>query len=402
MINVAILGFGVVGSGTAALLTENAEIIAKKTGEKIFVKRILDLRDFPDSPFADRITHDINDILNDPEISIVAEVIGGSHPAYEFTCDCFKAGKSVVSSNKEVVANFGVELTNLARECGVSYLFEASVGGGIPVLRPLMEDLSANTISSVHGILNGTTNYILSQMTENKRDFADVLLDAQKKGYAESDPTADVEGIDAMRKICILGAICFGKLFDTNSIPCEGITKIRLADHENAAILNSKIKLIGSAWLENGKIIECVRPCLVPNSNPLYSISDVYNGILVNGDYSGEVMFYGRGAGAEPTASAVVSDIVDIVVCGDSPKKIIWGRAKLDDVMSYDDYAFPHYISVDISDKEKLLASSVGFTELVESNSELFAVTSDITDASLKKIMADNSINLKANICFLK
>ena len=402
MINVAILGFGVVGSGTAALLTENADIIKKKTGEQIFVKRILDLRDFPDSPFADRITHDINDILNDPEISIVAEVIGGATFAYDYTCACFRAGKSVVSSNKEVVATYGVELTALARECGVSYLFEASVGGGIPVLRPLMEDLSANAISSVHGILNGTTNYILTQMTENKRDFADVLADAQKKGYAEANPTADVEGIDAMRKICILGAICFGKLLDTKTISCKGITKVRLADHENAARFSSKIKLIGSAWLVDGQIAECVRPCLVPSTNPLYSISDVYNGILVCGDYSGEVMFYGRGAGAEPTASAVVSDIVDIVVCGDSPKQIFWEKAEPCEVYDYAKHAFSHYIAIDLKDKEKLLSSSIEITDSFEGDGEFVAITADITEKALEDILSDISVELKANLCVLK
>ena len=401
MINVAILGFGVVGSGTARLLTDNAEIIEKKTGEKIHVKKILDLRDFPDSPFADRITHDINDILNDPEISIVAEVIGGSHPAFEFTCACFKAGKSVVSSNKEVVANFGVELTTLARECGVSYLFEASVGGGIPVLRPLMEDLSANAISSVHGILNGTTNYILTQMTEHKRDFADVLADAQKKGYAEADPTADVEGIDAMRKICILGAICFGKILDTKTISAKGITKIRLRDHENAEKLHSKIKLVGSAWTVDSKIVECVRPCMVHETNPLYSISDVYNGILVNGDYSGEVMFYGRGAGAEPTASAVVSDIVDIVVCGDAHKKIFWEKATDDDVFSFADCSYSRYISVSASDKDKLINSGLNIKEELEADDEFACVIGDIKSDELARILSENSVELIAEIAIL-
>ena len=401
MINVAILGFGVVGSGTARLLTDNAEIIEKKTGEKVNVKRILDLRDFPDSPFGGLITHDINDILNDPDISIVAEVIGGSHPAFEFTCSCFKAGKSVVSSNKEVVANFGVELTQLARECGVSYLFEASVGGGIPVLRPLMNDLSANSISSVHGILNGTTNYILTQMTEYKRDFAEVLADAQKKGYAEANPTADVEGIDAMRKICILGAICFGKLLDTKTIHCEGITKVRLIDHENAQKLNSKIKLIGSAWTVDGKIIECVRPCLVGEANPLHSISDVFNVILASGDYSGDVMFYGRGAGAEPTASAVVSDIVDIAVSKDSPKKIYWERATDFDVYDYEDYAYSRYISVDAKMKDKLLACGVEIKQVVADDGEFSAVIGELTDRELEKITSESGIELLANICIL-
>ncbi len=401
MINVAILGFGVVGSGTARLLTENAEIIEKKTGEKICVKRILDLRDFPDSPFADKITHDINDILNDPEISIVAEVIGGSHPAFEFTCACFRAGKSVVSSNKEVVANFGVELTELARECGVSYLFEASVGGGIPVLRPLMNDLSANDITSVHGILNGTTNYILTQMTDYKRDFADVLADAQKKGYAEADPTADVEGIDAMRKICILGAICFGKLLDTSKISCKGITKVRLRDHEAAAECNCKIKLIGSAWKHDGKIIECVRPCFVAESNPLYSIADVFNGILACGDYTGDVMFYGRGAGAGPTASAVVSDIVDIVVSKDSPKKIFWERANDSEIYDYADYGYSRYISVDISQKDALLASGVKIEKLIVDRTECAAILAPITDRQLSDVVKKHSLNILADICVL-
>lgn len=401
MINVAILGFGVVGSGTAKLLTDNAEIIEKKTGESIFVKRILDLRDFPDSPFADRITHDINDILNDPDISIVAEVIGGSHPAFEFTCACFRAGKSVVSSNKEVVANFGVELTELARECGVSYLFEASVGGGIPVLRPLMNDLSANAISSVHGILNGTTNYILTQMTEYKRDFADVLVDAQKKGYAEANPTADVEGIDAMRKICILGAICFGKLLDTTKINCKGITKVRLRDHEIAAECNSKIKLIGSAWKEQGKIVECVRPCFVPMSNPLYSISDVFNGILACGDYTGDVMFYGRGAGAEPTASAVVSDIVDIVVSKDQPKKIFWEKAVDGEVFDYSDYAYSRYISVCAEQKDELLNSGITIKQMITDQDEIAVITEPISDNCIRDIVERGSLDILADICVL-
>lgn len=401
MINVAILGFGVVGSGTAKLLTQNAEIIEKKIGESVYVKRILDLRDFPDSPFADRITHDINDILNDPEISIVAEVIGGSHPAYEFTCQCFKAGKSVVSSNKEVVANFGVELTSLARECGVSYLFEASVGGGIPVLRPLMNDLSANSISSVHGILNGTTNYILTQMTEYKRDFADVLADAQKKGYAEANPTADVEGIDAMRKICILGAICFGKLLDTSKISCKGITKVRLRDHAAAAECNCKIKLIGSAWKEDGKIVECVRPCFVPETNPLYSISDVFNGILACGDYTGDVMFYGRGAGAEPTASAVVSDILDIIVSKDQPKKIVWERALDSELFDYNEYAYSRYISVPAQEKEVLLGSGIGVKQLIVDHDETAIITDPISDKDISAIMEKYSLNILADICVL-
>lgn len=399
MKNVAILGFGVVGSGTANLLTNNASIIEKKTGEKIQVKRILDLRDFPDSPFGHLVTHDINDIINDKDIDIVAEVIGGSHPAYEFTCACLRAGKSVVSSNKEVVANFGAELTQIARENNVSYMFEASVGGGIPVLRPMMNDLSANSFSSVHGILNGTTNYILTQMTEYKKDFDTVLKDAQKKGYAEANPTADVEGIDAMRKICILGAIAFGKLFPTDKIYCKGITDIRLVDHENASKIEAKIKLIGSAVKIEDKILECVRPCIVKNDNPLYSISDVFNGILVNGNYTGDVMFYGRGAGAEPTASAVVSDIIDIV-CRSSNYEISWEKATESDMYDFADFECSRYVCIKKEQKQALVASGI-VDSFISEDDEVSLVTKSITEKAFNDILSKNDIAPTAIICIL-
>ncbi|MBQ7011518.1 MAG: homoserine dehydrogenase [Clostridia bacterium] len=314
MINVAILGFGVVGSGTAALITENADVIKNKIGEEVYVKRILDLRDFPDSPFADRITHDINDIVADPEISIVCELIGGLHPAYEFTVAAMNAGKSVVTSNKEIVATFGVELLEIAARNGVHYMFEAAVGGGIPVLRPLAEDVAVvNAIERVDGILNGTTNYILTQMKENGASFADALSGAQKNGYAEADPSADIEGKDTCRKICILGAIAFGKLVDVSSVSTVGITGVTLSDIENAEKMGYSVKLIGSAFKDaEGRIVELVRPCFVPHGTPLAPVSDVFNGISVRGNYVGDVMFYGRGAGSEPTASAVASDVARI------------------------------------------------------------------------------------------
>ena len=313
MVNVAILGFGVVGSGAAEVLYNNRAIIEKKLGTPVAVKRILDLREFPDSPFAHLVTHDFNEILNDKDIQIVAEMMGGSHPAYDFTKACLEAGKSVVTSNKEVVARFGAELLALAEKNGVRYLFEASVGGGIPIIRPMVNDLASNEILSVNGILNGTTNYILTQMLENGTAYEDALKDAQKKGYAEANPAADVEGLDAARKIVILAALAFGTLLSPDKIHCEGITKITAEDAETAKALGCSVKLIGHTELVSGKVLAMVSPRMIPAANPLSGVSDVFNGILVDANMLGEAMFYGKGAGKLPTASAVVADIIDIV-----------------------------------------------------------------------------------------
>ncbi len=312
MINVAILGFGVVGSGVAEVLASNAAVIAGKLGEEIAVKRVLDLREFPDSPFGHLVTHDFNDILNDPDISIVAEMMGGSHPAYDFTKACLEAGKSVVTSNKEVVARFGAELLDLAAANGVRYLFEASVAGGIPIIRPIVNDLASNEIVSVSGILNGTTNYMLTKMIDEGANYDDVLKDAQKKGYAEANPAADVEGLDAARKIVILAALSFGTLLSPDAIHCEGITKLTLADVEVAKALGCSVKLIGRTEKVGGRVLAMVSPRMIPLSSPLAVVSDVFNGILVDANMLGEAMFYGKGAGKLPTASAVVADIIDI------------------------------------------------------------------------------------------
>ncbi len=313
MVNVAILGFGVVGSGAAQVLFDNRAVIEKNLGESVAVKRILDLRDFEDSPFGHLVTHDFNDILNDPEISVVAEMMGGSHPAYDFTKACLAAGKHVVTSNKEVVARFGAELLELAAANGVRYLFEASVGGGIPVIRPMVNDLASNEIVRVDGILNGTTNYILTRMITAGATFAEALAEAQAKGYAEANPAADVEGLDAARKIVILAALSFGTLLSPDAIHCEGITKLTLADVAVAKALGCSVKLIAHTEKINGRVLSMVTPRLVPLSNPLSGICDVFNGILVDANMVGEVMFYGAGAGKLPTASAVVADIIDIV-----------------------------------------------------------------------------------------
>ena len=311
MANIAILGFGVVGSGVAEVLTQNAELIEARIHQKLNIKYILDLRDFPDSPFGPLVTHDFNTILNDPEVTIVAEMMGGSHPAYEFSLACLKAGKSVITSNKEVVANFGVELLAAAEENNVRYLFEVSVGGGIPIIRPLANDLSANSVCAIDGILNGTTNYILTKMKNEGSAFVEALAEAQKKGYAEANPTADVEGIDAARKVVILAALAFGKLISPDKIYREGISGITTEDFDIAKQLGYSIKLIAHTERVGDKILAMVSPRLVATSNPLHSVEDVFNGIMVDTDMLGTAMFYGRGAGKLPTASAVVSDIID-------------------------------------------------------------------------------------------
>ncbi len=349
MQKIAILGFGVVGSGVAEVLTENKKLIEKRLGEPIEIKYILDLRDFPDSPFADKVIHDFNVILNDPEISIVAEMMGGSHPAYDFSKASLLAGKNVVTSNKEVVAKFGTELLEIAKNNKVRYLFEASVGGGIPIIRPINNDLVSNKITSIDGILNGTTNYILTQMNENGTSFADALKDAQAKGYAEADPTADVEGLDAARKIVILSSLAFGKCISPDKISCKGITDISVEDFEIAKSLGCTIKLIGHAEQINGKIYASVSPRFVPLSTPLAHISDVYNGILVGANMLDKVLFYGKGAGKLPTASAVVADIMDIVekISNEQAPIISWLDATDEDIANKNDYLAKRCIILD-------------------------------------------------------
>lgn len=339
MIQIAILGFGVVGSGTAEVLEENRRLIAERCGDEVNVKYILDLREFPDHPLGDRVVHDINVILDDPEVVLVAEMMGGSHPAYDFTCAALKAGKSVVTSNKEVVSTFGVELLELAKENRVSYLFEASVGGGIPIIRPLQTDLASNEILAVSGILNGTTNFILTKMKREGVDFASALKEAQQKGYAEANPAADVEGVDAARKIVILAALSFGILIDPKTIPTEGITGIT-ADHTAMAeAIGGAIKLIGHTERIDGKVIAMVSPYLVPTSNPISNVDDVFNGILVDANMLGRALFYGAGAGKLPTASAVVADIIDILSHRASERRLpAWRAAKADEIASADAY----------------------------------------------------------------
>ena len=339
MLQIALLGFGVVGSGTAEVLTENQKQIAAYCGDEVNVKYILDLRDFPEHPLGDRVVHDIKVILNDPEVVLVAEMMGGAHPAYDFTRAALEAGKSVVTSNKEVVATFGTELLALAAKHNVSYLFEASVGGGIPIIRPMQTDLASNEILSVSGILNGTTNFILTKMKNEGAEFADVLRLAQQKGYAEANPTADVEGLDAARKIVILAALAFGTLLDPNKITATGITGITKDHTETADKLGGAVKLIGHTERINGKILAMVSPYFVPAANPISHVDDVYNGILVDANMLGRALFYGAGAGKLPTASAVVADILDVLSHKSASRKLpAWKSANADDAADPNEY----------------------------------------------------------------
>lgn len=311
MINVAVLGFGTVGSGVVEII--NNKDFSKKTGEDINVKKVLDIRTFEDSPYKDLITPDFDSIINDEEISIVVETMGGTNPAYDFTKRSLLAGKSVVTSNKELVATYGTELLKIAKEKNVCYMFEASVGGGIPIIRPLSNCLAANDINWIMGILNGTTNYILTKMINDGESFENALANAQAKGYAERNPAADVEGTDACRKIAILASLAFGKYVDCNKISTEGITNISLEDVKNAQSINHSIKLIGQCKKVGDAVFAKVSPIMLPESNPLSDVEGVFNSILVNGSATGDVMFYGKGAGKLPTASAVVADVIDIV-----------------------------------------------------------------------------------------
>lgn len=326
MLKVAIMGHGTVGSGVYDVFAQNAAQIAKAVGEEVEVKYVLDLRDFSKLSYADKFVTDFSVIENDPEVCVVAEVMGGVGAAYEFSKRCLKAGKSVCTSNKELVAVHGEELLALAKEYNVNYLFEASVGGGIPLIRPMMQCLAANQIEEICGILNGTTNYILSQMIHHGVAFDDALRQAQKMGYAENDPTADIEGHDACRKICILSDLAFGDKIDPDEVSCQGISGITLDDVAAASELGYVIKLIGRAKrTESGKIFAFVAPHLVPKTSPLACVEDVFNGILVTGNMVGEVMFYGQGAGKHATASAVVADMMDAIAHREKRRPVEWG-----------------------------------------------------------------------------
>lgn len=347
MISVAIMGHGTVGSGVAEILTTHKQKLFKAVGEELYVKHILDLREFPDSPLADRFTKNFEDIVNDIEVRVVVEVMGGTNPAYDFVKRCLQAGKSVVTSNKELVAKHGAELLAVAKENNANFLFEASVGGGIPIIRPLSQCLVANEVDEIAGILNGTTNFIFGKMINDNMDFSDALKLAQDLGYAERNPEADIEGHDACRKICILASLAFGKHIYPDNVYTKGISEITLDDVKYADSLNYVIKLIGDVKkTEDGKLDIMVAPMLLSKDCILSDINDVFNGILVKGDCTGDVMFYGKGAGKLPTASAVVADVVDCAKHLKARKRIFWTDSDGSQVASYKDSKTAMYIRV--------------------------------------------------------
>ena len=347
MINIAIMGHGVVGSGVAEILLTHKQKLFSAIGEEIYIKKILDLREFPDSPIADRFTKDFEEIIKDLEIRVVVEVMGGLNPAYDFVKRCLKAGKSVVTSNKELVAAHGAELLAIAKEENVNFMFEASVGGGIPIIRPMNQCLVANNVHEVAGILNGTTNFILTKMIQEGMQFEEALKLAQELGFAERNPAADIEGHDACRKICILASLAYGKHVYPESVHTEGITEITLDDVNLAEAFGYVIKLIGKVKkLDDGKIDIMTAPMLVPFKSQLSNIDNEFNGIMVRGDCTGDVVFYGKGAGKLPTASAVVADVVDCCKHLKARRFLFWADGDGSNIIDYRDSVSAMFVRV--------------------------------------------------------
>ncbi len=387
MKKIAIIGFGVVGSGVYEIIRKNKEILTKKAGEEIDVKRILDIRDFSSHEEANLFTKDFNDLLDDEEISIVVETMGGIRFAYDYTKALLQKGKSVVTSNKELVAAHGDEFFRIAKEKNVRYLYEASVGGGIPIIRPLANDTSANDIVEISGILNGTTNYILTKMFKENDSFEAALKTAQELGYAEKDPTADVDGIDACRKISILMSLVTGKKFDSNKVNTIGIRGITAEDVAYAAAIGCTIKLIGRGFTKDGKANASVEPMLIPESCPLSGVEDVFNGIMVKGNMVGDLMFYGRGAGKLPTASAVVGDVLDIVRSPEYNPYFTWEESDGEGVIPYEDVMARFFVRITEDKKDKVKAI-FGDTEIIKGVSDYGFVTDRMSIADIEKGIA--------------
>ena len=329
MVNIAVLGYGTVGSGVVEVIDTNGAGINQRIGEKLQVKYVLDLKDFPGDPVQEKIVHDFETIIQDEEINIVVEVMGGIEPAYTFVKRSLLAGKSVATSNKALVAKHGAELLSIAKEKNINFLFEASVGGGIPIIRPLNSSLTADEIEEITGILNGTTNYMLTKMFYEGADYDTVLKEAQANGYAERNPEADVEGYDACRKIAILSSLISGNQVDFEDIYCEGITKITTEDMKYAKAMATTIKLLASSKRDGSRLHAIVAPCMLYPEHPLYNVNGVFNAIFVHGNVLGDAMFYGSGAGKLPTASAVVADVVDAAKHLNRNIMTMWKQEKL-------------------------------------------------------------------------
>ena len=387
MINIAVLGYGTIGSGVVEVLKTNGESIRKRAGDKINIKYVLDIREFPGDPIMEILVHDVNIILNDPEVKIVVEVMGGIEPAYSFVKEALLKGKSVVTSNKELVAKHGAELLDIAKERELNFLFEASVGGGIPIIRPLNQSLTADEIVEITGILNGTTNYILTKMSDEGMNFDEALKDAQALGYAERDPSADVEGYDACRKIAILSSLAYGMQVDFEDIYTEGIAGITDVDIKYAKKLDARIKLFATSIREDDKnVYAMVAPMMIRANHPLYSVGDVFNGIYVRGNVIGDVMFYGSGAGKLPTASAVVADVVDAAKHLNKNIWTIWSSKKLELIdINFVKHRF--FVRADrkkasISDMKKLFGEITEVPEVVKD--ETAFITPLISEKEMK------------------
>lgn len=393
MAKIAILGHGVVGSGVMEVLLSHADSLRERAKEEIRVKYILDTKDFPDLPYADLFTKDFNEILQDNEVKIVVEVMGGLHPAFDFVKACLENGKSVVTSNKELVASKGAELLSIAQKNNLNFLFEASVGGGIPIIRPISQCLAANEVTEIAGILNGTTNFILTKMITEKMSFDEALKLAQKLGYAERDPAADVEGQDACRKICILASLAFGRHVYPEEVHTEGITAVTLEDVGYAKAWGGVIKLIGKVEkLPGGQLHIIVGPMFVGNESQLAHVDDVFNGIMVRGDATGDVVFYGKGAGKLPTASAVVADVIDCIKHFKARKYLFWEDAGENMVADYKMQPEAFFIRLRTTDPEKTFQRAEklfgALTRVVrkgERADELGFVTEPVTEPQLEE-----------------
>lgn len=395
MIKAAIFGYGTVGSGIYEVLTRNSAVIQGKLGDRIEVKYVLDLREFPGDPVQDVLVHDVNTILDDEEVSIICETMGGEKPAYDFTRRALELGKSVCTSNKELVEKHGAELLKIAQEHHCSYLFEASVGGGIPIIRPLCTSLAQEHIESITGILNGTTNYILSKMENEGADFETVLKRAQEKGYAERNPEADVCGYDAGRKIAILTSLAYGKNVDFADLYVEGITQITRMDFAYAKKLGTTIKLFAKSQCIDGKYYAMVAPFMVTADNPLYAVQNVFNAILVHGNMVGDTMYYGKGAGKLATASAVVADVIDCAKHLGKHVQVIWEEDKLE-ISPMDDFTRRFFVRVKGTDRAQI-TENFGEVEFIDfvAEEETGFITSEMTEKAYEECAkkAGNVIN---------
>lgn len=402
MIQVAVMGYGVVGSGVVEVMLKNAKNITHKAGQPLEIKRILDRRVFADSPLADRFTTDFEEIVNDPDIRIVVETMGGLTPAYDYVRRCLLSGKSVVTSNKELVAAKGDELLKIAKDNNLNFLFEASVGGGIPILRPLDQCLAANEVYEIAGILNGTTNFVLTKMIQEGMSFEDALATAQRLGYAERDPAADVEGHDACRKICILASLAFGRHVYPGQVHTEGITGVTLDDVRYASAWGGVVKLIGRARKREDARIDClVAPMILPHSSQLAEVNDVFNGILVRGDAIGDVVFYGRGAGKLPTASAVVADVIDEVKHLAARKYLSWEPGEPGYVADYRDMTGQFCLRLCGKDAEaakRALEKAAGACQVLTLPDALAGEMALITPALPERVVDDALAGLPAGV----